>query len=141
MAWYTVRHLCGHEEQVQLYGTNVHGERDRQADRLSQRLCPACRVAHNEKRCEEWESEHACTPIEGSRAQVSWARCIRMDMCRACELELPDAAAHEAVENISSIADSRWLIDNRNLPAAALADAAKRANKVFHCVPEYQSER
>ena len=31
MAQYNIHHTCGHEETVQIYGTNVHGERQRKA--------------------------------------------------------------------------------------------------------------
>ena len=31
MAQYNIHHTCGHEETVQTYGTNVHGERTRKA--------------------------------------------------------------------------------------------------------------
>lgn len=28
MAWYAITYKCGHEGREQIYGTNVHGERE-----------------------------------------------------------------------------------------------------------------
>ena len=59
MAWYDVTYKCGHEGREQIYGTNVHGERDRRVEWISEhKLCPECYKA--EKRREEKEMGLVC---------------------------------------------------------------------------------
>jgi deoxycytidylate deaminase len=42
MAQYTIKHTCGHEEVVNICGTNVHGERDRKVAWLESKPCHEC---------------------------------------------------------------------------------------------------
>ena len=39
---YTVTHSCGHEADVQIYGSNTHGERDSKIAYHESRLCAEC---------------------------------------------------------------------------------------------------
>lgn len=39
---YTILHACGHRAMSQIYGTNVHGERERKAAWLASKPCTAC---------------------------------------------------------------------------------------------------
>lgn len=60
MAWYDITYKCGHEGREQIYGTNVHGEREARAAWLSEhKLCPDCYKA--EKRREEKEMGLVCS--------------------------------------------------------------------------------
>ena len=45
MALYGITYRCGHEDTVQIYGTNVHGEREKKAAWYGSIGCPACRAA------------------------------------------------------------------------------------------------
>ena len=72
MAQYNIRHTCGHEETVQIYGTNVHGERQRKAEWLESKPCRDC------EREEMREGNLAgAAELEGSEKQVSWANDLR----------------------------------------------------------------
>lgn len=42
-----ITHSCGHTEEIQLYGTNVHGERDRKAAWYESRPCADCVAARS----------------------------------------------------------------------------------------------
>ena len=72
MAQYNIRHTCGHEETVQIYGTNVHGERQRKAEWLESKPCHGC------KRTEMREENLPGAPeLTGSDKQVDWANDLR----------------------------------------------------------------
>lgn len=42
MALAYITYKCGHSDNVQIYGTNVHGERDRKAAWYGTIDCPDC---------------------------------------------------------------------------------------------------
>lgn len=71
MALYTITHTCGHDEEIQIYGTNIHGEREAKAARLSATPCAACQAAEARK---SWGDLPALT---GSDKQIAWASDIR----------------------------------------------------------------
>lgn len=74
MSWYTIKHSCGHEERVQIYGTNVHGERDKKAAWMASRPCSECLLKAEEERL------GISSELKGSEKQVAWARKIRAKM-------------------------------------------------------------
>ncbi len=75
MAQYQINHICGHETTEQIYGTGVHGERTRQADKLAGRPCEDCRRA---KALEAAKGRAAEMPaLTGSEKQIAWALTIR----------------------------------------------------------------
>lgn len=83
MAIYEVAHACGHTQEHQIYGTDVHGERDREAARLARRDCSPCYAARRD--AERQELTAAAVDVEslpaltGSERQVAWAEKIRTD--------------------------------------------------------------
>lgn len=44
MTKYDITHSCGHSETVEIFGTNVHGERDRKLKWLEEHECHECYV-------------------------------------------------------------------------------------------------
>lgn len=74
MSLYTIKHSCGHEERVQIYGTNVHGERDEKAAWMASRPCSECLLKEEEERL------GISAELKGSEKQIAWARKIRVKM-------------------------------------------------------------
>lgn len=72
MAQYNIRHTCGHEETVQIYGTNVHGERQRKAEWLESKPCRDC-----ERKAMREENLTGAAELTSSDKQVSWANDLR----------------------------------------------------------------
>lgn len=72
MAQYNIHHTCGHEETVQIYGTNVHGERQRKAEWLESKPCRDC-----ERKAMRDENLAGAAELEGSEKQVNWANDLR----------------------------------------------------------------
>lgn len=72
MAKYSIEHICGHTETVQIYGTNVHSERERKAEWLASRPCKDC-----EREQLREENLAGCSELEGTEKQIAWANDIR----------------------------------------------------------------
>lgn len=72
MAQYNIHHTCGHEETVQIYGTNVHGERQRKAEWLESKPCRDC-----ERKAMREENLTGAAELTGSDKQVKWANDLR----------------------------------------------------------------
>lgn len=72
MAQYNIHHTCGHEETVQIYGTNVHGERQRKAEWLESKPCRDC-----ERKAMRDENLTGAAELEGSEKQVNWGNDLR----------------------------------------------------------------
>lgn len=72
MAQYNIHHTCGHEETVQIYSTNVHGERQRKAEWLESKPCRDC-----ERKAMREGNLAGAAGLEGSEKQVSWANDLR----------------------------------------------------------------
>jgi hypothetical protein len=86
MAQYKIRHSCGHDATVQIYGTNVSGERERKAEWLATQPCTNCaraeRMTDNELRnmiSAEQAAVAGLPALEGTPKQVRWATTIRQD--------------------------------------------------------------
>lgn len=75
--WYEIAHVCGHTEDVQIYGSNVHGERERRAARLASQPCYACKKTAETKAAIEYARANGfCVDMVGSEKQVSWAQVL-----------------------------------------------------------------
>ena len=72
---YEINHSCGHVESVQIYGTNVHGERDRKVAYLESQPCKECRRAA----AAEANAAAGMSSLSGSPKQVAWAEEIRAE--------------------------------------------------------------
>lgn len=130
---YMIKHSCEHEERVDLFGTNVHGERDRKAAYLASKPCYECEMAAA-------ESEYELCDLTGSEKQIAWARRIRAAAIKDVEEKLDSAAKmdlsdteHKIVTDKSAAirkfyktqGSAAWWIDNRSSTDIALARAVR----------------
>lgn len=144
MAWYEIEHSCGHTEMVQIYGTNAHGEREREAAWMASKPCRECQHKAERDRAEEVEAEVEMCELDGSPKQVTWARCIRAQMWdalgsqlaemreRATDLDGFERDSDSVREWLRSQQDASWFIDHRGSskdPLWLLADEVLRARK------------
>lgn len=81
---YEITYSCGHTEAVQIYGTNVHGEREKKAAWLAEHhVCSACLKADREAaKAAAAERAKANGMTEGSDKQMAWAADIIEDAAR-----------------------------------------------------------
>lgn len=120
MANTNITYKCGHSDNVQIYGTNVHGERDRKAAWYSTINCPACKKAE----AAQWCADNGCATLTGSDKQVYWAETIRREAIAGLELAadtIPATATEAEREQARDIIDkykaetsAAWWIDNRD---------------------------
>lgn len=120
MALTTITYKCGHSANVQIYGTNTHGERDSKAAWYGTINCPNCKKTEAAK----WCADNGCSTLTGSSKQIAWAETIRQEAIAGLEIaangipdEAPDAVRQQACEVIASAkAETRaaWWIDNRD---------------------------
>ena len=85
MAKYEIAHSCGHVETVQIYGTNVHGERERRAAWLASKPCPECERRAKAEAARAKAEEMGLSGLTGSEKQVAWAEDIRSKAVRDAE--------------------------------------------------------
>ncbi|MEU7590601.1 hypothetical protein AB0A95_30465 [Micromonospora sp. NPDC049230] len=132
MALTTITRSCGHPEQVQIHGSNTHGQRDRRAQRLASEPCAKCqstgRAELNARAADV--AEHAGWPqLTGSARQVGWAQTIRVDMLTALADTLAATAPASVVGQVTSLytavllrqTDAPWWIANKARDGARLA--------------------
>lgn len=124
MAQYSITHTCGHEETVQIYGTNVHGERDRKISWLESKPCRDCinnKVLIN------------ANQLTGSEKQVAWANNLRAEAIQKVNRIIEDAlhgpagatktqewkessrrSGEAIIREIRNETSARTIIDNRD---------------------------
>lgn len=83
MSLYEITRRCGHVEEVQIRGTNIHGERETEARRLARMDCRDCyrtrKQSQREKTTDEWVDVASLPQLRGTERQVAWAEKIRID--------------------------------------------------------------
>lgn len=80
MALFDIHHSCGHTAERQIYGTDVNGERQRQAEKLGRGPCPDCRRRQydEDNQAAAEAAEAAGWPaLTGTPKQISWAQSLR----------------------------------------------------------------
>lgn len=136
MAQYEIAYRCGHTDTVQIYGTNIHGERERTAAAYGCRDCPACQAA----KAAQASKDAGLAALEGSGRQVAWAEGIRSKYMPRYAQERQEWAGHGATgEQLAKVdkvlawlkgqTSAAWWIDNRFSSSAALRAAAKAAGR------------
>lgn len=137
MSLYDVTYGCGHDDRVQIYGTNAHGERNRKAAWYSTIPCPECRRKARALESEEnaeWARANGCAPLSGSPRQVAWAETIRARAIRGFSRIIEDKrssgmpegslqAAEAALSALKARSDAGWWIDHREDTDVLLASA------------------
>lgn len=153
MAKYEITHSCGHVETVQIYGTNVHGERERRAAWLASKPCPECERRAKAEAARAWADEMGLPGLTGSEKQVAWAEDIRSKAVRDAEDALgfdqsralvasgtltDEQAARMPLleralrEGASEHTDAAWWIDNRFNACPLVIKAVKaRIDELF----------
>ena len=99
MAQYGITYRCGHEDTVQIYGTNVHGEREKKAAWYGTIDCPACRAAKAR------QGHDGLPALEGTDRQVAWADDIREEVLEEARNDRDGWANHGAAEEQITAAD------------------------------------
>lgn len=130
MAKYNVKHLCGHAVTHQIFGTNVHGERDRKIEWLSSIVCLDC--ARKEALAKAKEENKSLPQLKGTEKQVNWAEQIRMNMVPKLKkirekiaelLKNPNAKPYdlkfgefllEMIDLFINTSNAAWWIDHRD---------------------------
>lgn len=132
MSKYHIERSCGHTEDIQIYGTNSHGERERRAEWEAGRMCRECYLAAREverKAAAAKALADAATAglpnLSGSEKQISWAVQIRAEQAKILDdinhppAHLPAmfAAAHADLiamcRRILQESRASWWIDHR----------------------------
>lgn len=142
MAQHHITHTCGHERTVQIYGTDVRGQRQQQANRLAAQPCQNCRHASQTAAAASSAAAQGLPELTGSDKQIAWATAIRaqaiaeLDVRRLemgaviardpSQLAAADAIAAALDDLVAERRDARWWIDNRRAASAALMSEAKR---------------
>ena len=94
MALAYITYKCGHSDNVQIYGTNVHGERDRKAAWYGTIDCPDCKKAE----AAQWCADNGCA-----------AYMIPVDAPEAVRRQ-----ASEVIDGAKAETRASWWIDNRD---------------------------
>lgn len=128
MAWYTITHLCGHNERHQLTGNSR--TREWRAGKLAEELCSDCYVAERDAvnaRIAAANEAAGLPPLTGSEKQIAWAETIRAAIIEQADAWLeeaikaePESLQAEAVVMAAEVkrliraeTKASWWIDNR----------------------------
>lgn len=132
MAQYEIKHCCGHVVTHQIYGTNVHGEREREAARLEAKPCDECIAKEATERAAR-NGKNGTTVLKGSTKQIAWALSIRDEMIEsikefeASQIEKAKTSGKDeetiaifrtnietAIKAVGDIDDAEWFINNKS---------------------------
>lgn len=130
-----IEHSCGHDSIADLVGPNTHGQRQRKADWLATRPCPACARQQETDECATQNAETAqdaeaqgWPELTGTPKQISWATALRAQTIAAMAERLADKLTPETTERALELwtagalraTDAAWWIDHRDRPQAAV---------------------
>lgn len=76
MGKYTVKHTCGHIENIELFGKI--SDREYKIKQMGQQECPKCQLAKELKYIEEKNDKLGLQPLLGSEKQIAWGSNIRI---------------------------------------------------------------
>ena len=136
MAQYDITYRFGHTDKVQIYGTNVHGERESKAAWYGTIDCPKCQAANTIKA----NKEEVMADMEGSDKQIAWDESIRGKIMPQLDAERQGCADHGATaEQLAKIdtvlawlrgqKSATWWIDHKFSSHTALRAAGQAVNK------------
>jgi hypothetical protein len=143
MALYEIQRICGHTEEVQIYGTDVRGQRKQRAAYLATLPCGDCKRVQQQTQRDELAARATAVAagqgwpaLTGTERQVPWAQDIRATILARLAEQITDEATL-AVYATAALRQTAagWWIDRRGLatPVRNLLDAvaepgAARAN-------------
>ncbi len=115
MANYTIRHSCGCTVNHQIYGTNVHGERDRKIEWFKSVPCMVCKAKAEIEKAGE---KTPLVKLTGSEKQIAWAEKIRakwiLELDERYSSLYPDTRA-ALIDVLNTVATTAKIwIDNRD---------------------------
>ena len=114
--WYEIERICGHVEELQIYGTNIHGERDKRASWLASQPCDACKRAARAKATDERSKAMGFTnEMAGSQKQVVWAKALRAKRAEEIRECVEKSGMWDAFINFANTKDAKFWIDTRDV--------------------------
>lgn len=126
MSIYKITHSCGHTVEHQIYGTNVHGEREKKAAWLESRLCYDCYKKAQEDAVPA-VPDVGYVALEGTEKQIAWAEDIRAKVAPliAGGQEKANAASHRnpavavamnaVLQELREQPSAKWWIEHRDI--------------------------
>ena len=117
----TITRACGHEETIEVYGTNVHGERDRKIEYEKTLVCKAC----YEQQTAAENKAAGMTELTGTPKQIAWAEKIRADIIgkidnMPAQNEQYEQIKSQVLATLKSIDSASWWIDRRGASVGAI---------------------
>lgn len=124
----TITHICGHQEDIVVYGKRA--DREKKIAWLEAQLCAECRAREGAAQgaAKGWAA------LEGSPKQIAWAEDIRgktMDAIAALKTRTDDEAAHKdrVIAYLGGITSAEWWIDNRFAGKGMIRRAVEHAKE------------
>lgn len=152
MSQYTITRACGHQDTINITGTDIRGRRQWIANRMATEKCRPCACLDRQQDAARVTGELGLPVLAGSPRQVAWADGIRARTALGVEArveelvdligegtftrELCDVWINTMRAVLTDRTDASWWIDNevgivleiyRLGQEAALAYAAKHA--------------
>ena len=143
MAQYEISHQCGHTATVQIYGTDVNGERKQRAAWLATRPCTSCYRARQQRERDARNGSAVAQAaadglpeLTGTAKQVAWAVTIRQETLDGLRQDLSryDDATAGAVMGIYR------RIAARETSASAWIDA-REAGETRQLIKKHRTEQ
>ncbi|GAA3878374.1 hypothetical protein GCM10022243_48850 [Saccharothrix violaceirubra] len=136
MAQYTITRTCGHEDTINITGTNVRNQHRGEVRRQERRACLACHTAAEHRAGARVTADLDLPPLTGSTKQIAWAEAIRGRAAPAVERHVEELVASIGVngftpafcdvwidamrEVLTGRTDARWWIDHSDDAAEAI---------------------
>jgi hypothetical protein len=138
MAKYIVKHTCGHQVEVQLFGK--YADREKRIAWLETQECDECRRAKANAEAATMKEARGLQDLTGSEKQVAWANTIREKAYKCLDTLTQFATNDQAkamMETWKSKMDAettaKWWIDNRyNIPTDSHPQAAREIVRMFN---------
>ena len=129
MAWTEIKRLCGHVEDVQIYGSGK--ERERKVYAMERHLCAECQKIEDVRLEKERASDLdlVLPDLAGSEKQIAWATKIRSeklfwlkDDIKSGASELPPEKMKKTMQHIlNKRVYASWWIDNKEKAISRIA--------------------